>query len=120
MYEAEITAAASAICAEESELLGLLCAAASEELESRLRSGVRPDMCSEMFITASALIAVSTYNSVCIDLNSDCTYRAGSVSVTARDSAKSAAAAAHMRAQAEAMMSPYIVDDNFRFMGVDA
>jgi len=119
MYEAEITAAASAICGEESELIGLLGAAAAEELEHRLKKGVTPELCSDTFITAGALLAVSAYASVDGACEGGDSYSAGRVKVTRRGSEGAAGAALNLRLQAEALMAPYIGDGGFCFTGVD-
>ena len=119
MYEAEIARAASARCGEESELLGLLCTAAAEELEHRLKRDVTPDMCSETFIAAGALLAAAAYASVDGADGSGEEYSAGRVRVKSRGSAGSAGAARNLRMQAEILMSSYTEDGGFRFMGVD-
>lgn len=119
MYEADITRAASAICGEESELIGLLASAAAEELQHMLKDGVTPDMCSEAFIAAGALLAAASYLSVDGASAGVDSYSAGRVKVTRCTPAAAAAAAENLRMQAEMLISAYTEDGGFCFKGVD-
>lgn len=86
------------------------------ELEARLK-----DNCGvpeELFASAAALLAASMFiqlNGLTADLSS---VKLGSLSVAKRGAGSSRSSAAALRTQAEAMLSPWLRDDDFHFQGV--
>ena len=119
MYAEEIYTAACAICGEESDLLGLLSTAASEELEYRMSPDVQLSDISETFIAASALLAVSMYAQSKACGSESISYRAGEVTVNAPNANERESSSGALRRQAEMLMARYLRDDDFWFSGVD-
>lgn len=116
MYAEDIYTAASAICGEKSELLGLLCTAAEEELQFRLKKDVDIKSIESLFIAAAAMLAASMYAETAVDSEVK-SYSVGNVSVAYGD--KSGLRSSALRSRAEAILSGYIDDGGFEFMGVD-
>lgn len=61
----EVAALACRIHGEPDLQLELLCPAVCEQLQARLRRGVRPEDCRASFVCAAALTAVSMLEAVC-------------------------------------------------------
>ena len=110
MFAEEIYSAAVDICREESEVLGLLCKAAEDELLKRLKEDVDPLSIKTLFVTAAAMIACSmneTYGGVK-------SWSAGQVAVT------EGGAVSNLRDRTEILMAGYIdAGSGFDFVGVD-
>lgn len=83
----------------EEALLELLCQAAEQQWEKRLRPGMTAEDCGKAFPCAVA-------------------FTAGSVSVRIRGAAESCALAESLRRTAERLMAPFAVPDDFCFRGV--
>jgi hypothetical protein len=101
----------------DTEALTRLCPAAASELESRLREGVSPDDIEELFVTAAGVLALSMYIGIG-GANDVSGVRAGNVTVSRRGAQSAAVSAATLRREAEAMLSAYLADRGFEFMGV--
>ena len=84
----------------EEALLELLCQAAEQQWEKRLRPGMTTEDCGKAFPCAVA------------------GFTAGSVSVRIRGAAESCALAESLRRTAERLMAPFAVPDDFCFRGV--
>ena len=111
MFAEEIYSAAAALCGEESEILGLLCKTAEEELLRRLKSDVAPASIKALFITAAAMLACDMYTASYGGVKS---WSAGQVSVT------EAAGGENLRDRAEMLLAGYIDSGSgFDFIGVD-
>lgn len=116
----DITARALALLggdAEESEVLSGLCAAAAAELESRLREGASADDAGELFVMAAGVLALSMYVEIG-GADGASGVKAGNVTVSRRGARDSLASAAALRREAESMLSAYLSDRGFEFMGV--
>ncbi len=114
IFTEEIYAAAVILAGGIEELLGF-CRSAENELISRLRSTVTPEMCRETLITASSILAVSMlgYTKAAPEmLHPTGRGRGGQT----RGSGGSSSG--ELRRQAELLMYPYIDDDDFSFLGV--
>ena len=110
MFAEEIYSAAVDICREESEVLGLLCKAAEDELLKRLKEDVDPESIKALFITAAAMIACSMYETY----GGVKSWSAGQFSVT------EGGAVSNLRDRAEILMAGYIdAGSGFDFVGVD-
>ena len=111
MYAEDIYIAASAMCADESETLGLFCSCAETELSGRLKQDVNVSDIKPLFITAAAMLAVSMYFASGGD--SVKSWSAGQVSVTGGASWQD------LRDRAEMLMAGYIdAGSGFDFRGV--
>jgi hypothetical protein len=104
------------LAGEESEELLGFCCSAENELISRLRSTVTPEMCRETLITASSILAVSMLGYTKSGTGDVTSYRAGDVEV--RRDGSGGSSSGELRRQAELLMYPYIDDDDFSFLGV--
>ena len=93
--------------ARQQELLRVQCEASAAILEARLRDGMTPEDCREVFVTAAALQAVAAMEEV--DAVSE--FKAGNLTV------KSGIRTTERKYQAEALMGPYL-KDRFLFVGV--
>lgn len=116
MYE-HIISLASVIAQpteEEKPLLAALCASAETELRGRLRPGVAPADCGDAFACAAALLAAAGLMP-CRPGGVE-QFTAGDVSI--RTGGGTAETASAMRRQAEKLLSPYIGDGGFAFLGV--
>lgn len=105
-------------CTEgEKELLKRLCAAAEDEISSRLRRGVEIRDCAGVFVCAAAWLGASA-----LELSrggeETSSLRAGDLSVTVKPAAERAARAKQLRAQAWQMLAPYTSDGTLYFCGV--
>lgn len=115
IFSEDIYAAAVVLAGAESDGLAALCCAAEREFIARLRPSVTPDMCREILIIASAMLAVSMHGYV-KDGDNITSYKAGDVEV--RRSENSESSRSEMQRQAELLMQPYISDGDFCFVGV--
>jgi len=96
-------------------VLSALCAAAAKELEGRLRQGVNSESLGELFVTAAGMLALA----LCMELNGSgvegvTSFRAGSLSA----SLGAGVSAASLRKAAESLLSAYLEDGGFSFVGV--
>ena len=114
--EARILAFARALAGNDADALVLtgMCAAAAEELESRLRAGVDAGALGETFVRAAGVLALSMYCAV-KDTEKLKSFRAGNLSVEYADGEASPEG---LRKLAEQMLSAYLTDRGFGFMGV--
>ena len=112
MYAEDIYIAASEMCNEESELLGLLCTSSEAELLKRLRSDVNVEDIRPLFITAAAILACSLYSAASgVSVSS---WSAGQVSVSGDCTWQ------EMRDRAEMLLAGYIdCGSGFDFRGVN-
>ena len=95
----------------EEALLELLCQAAEQQWEKRLRPGMTTEDCGKAFTAAADLAAARGGEGVS-------GFTAGSVSVRIRGAAESCALAESLRRTAERLMAPFAVPDDFCFRGV--
>ncbi len=86
-------------------------------MESRLREGVSPDDIGELFITAAGMLALSMYIEVGA-ADDAAGVKAGNVTVSRRGAREGIASAASLRREAEAMLSAFLKDRGFGFVGV--
>ena len=103
----------------EKSFLELLCTAAAQEWEERLRDGLTPESCREAFLCAAALSAVAGLTAARSGQNRVSSFKAGLVSVSGMAAAETGAAAGALCAQAERLMAPFVRDDCFCFKGVN-
>ena len=109
MFAEEIYSAAAALCGEESEILGLLCNTAEEQLLGRLKADVDVKNIKALFITAAAMLACDMYIPASGSVKS---WSAGQVSVTEEGSS-------NLRERAELLLTGYIDSGSgFDFIGV--
>lgn len=106
---------ADALPAQQLSILEALCSASTSALKARLREDLTPDDCGNDFVTAAALMALAALAEVSAEVPTeqitagDFSIRKGAVSYDA--------AGACLRAQAEQIMMPYLMD-RFSFQGV--
>ena len=98
----------------QTDLLNVLCAAATISLTARLREGLTPDDCKADFIAAASLFALASLNEAG-DTSQMEEFKAGDLTV--KQSSKKDAASRCLYNQAELMISPYL-KDRFAFVGV--
>ena len=96
-----------------SQLLQILCTAATSSLESRLRDGITPEDCKADFIAAASLYALAALNEVG---DTDRLEEISAGDLTLRKNSADAAANC-LRNQAQIMIVPYL-KDRFSFQGV--
>lgn len=101
----------------EKPLLTALCAAAEAELARRLREGLSPEDCGDVFPCAAALLAAAGLLP-CRSGGDVEQFSAGDVSLRTGGGGQVCEAAAAMRRQAASMMAGYWGDDAFAFQGV--
>ena len=99
----------------ESQLLQVLCAAASSSLASRLRDEMTPEDCKADFIAAASLYALAALGDVKEDIQVE-EFRAGDLTIRQGNAGRDAASRCLQR-QAEMLILPYL-KDRFSFMGV--
>ena len=101
----------------EEALLELLCQAAEQQWEKRLRPGMTTEDCGKAFPCAVAFTAAAD---LVTGRSGDdvATFKAGDVSVERRDGNDGAALAAALRQTAERLMAPYAVPADFAFRRV--
>ena len=97
----------------ETDLLQILCTAATASLSARLKTGIAPEDCKADFIAAASLFALSALESAAVGDNLE-EFRAGDLTV--KRSGGSAASNC-LRNQAELVILPYL-EDRFAFLGV--
>ena len=101
----------------EEALLELLCQAAEQQWEKRLRPGMTTEDCGEAFPCAVAFTAAADL-AAARGGEGVSGFTAGSVSVRIRGAAESCALAESLRRTAERLMAPFAVPDDFCFRGV--
>lgn len=101
----------------EEALLGLLCQAAEQQWEKRLRPGMTTEDCGKAFPCAVAFTAAADL-AAARGGEGVSGFTAGSVSVRIRGAAESCALAESLRRTAERLMAPFAVPDDFCFRGV--
>ena len=106
MHEEIVALAAGLTGQETGPLLEDLCTAAELYWTGRLKEGISPEDCGAAFRCAAALTAAAG-----LLQGEKSTFRAGSVSVTT-------AGGGDFRAEAAALMAPYVQDGSFAFQGV--
>ncbi len=111
----KIVALAKALGAEtdQEELLSVLCQAAQQELEGRLRPGVTPDDCESAFVPAAAWMALAWLNTG-NGGEGVTAFTAGDVTIRKEGGRETAA----LLDQAGRIMAPYLQDSGFAFLGV--
>jgi hypothetical protein len=97
------------------QVLKRLCQVSSQELVSRLREGVDAQEIEEQFVAAAAMLALSLYLAAEYGENVE-SFAAGSLSVKLSGERVSAAS---LRRQAELILSAYLKDQGFAFLGVE-
>ncbi len=120
IYAREIFDFASELCASElpETAFMTLCAAAEGELTRRLRDGVRAADIRETFVAAAGVLALSMYMTAG-GKGAVTSFKAGNLAVSCADGGETVSAG-RLRALAESMLSDYIRDESFGFMGVRA
>ena len=99
----------------QSQLLQLLCTAATSSLESRLRDGITAEDCKADFIAAASLYALASLNGVEETVQVE-EFQAGDLTVRQSKEGRDAASNCPQR-QADMMILPYL-KDRFSFLGV--
>ena len=99
----------------QSQLLQVLCNAATSSLASRLREGITPEDCKADFIAAASLYALASLNGVEENVQVE-EFQAGDLTIRQSGTSRDAASNCLQR-QAEMMILPYL-QDRFSFMGV--
>ena len=99
---------------EEQELLSALCAAAEQTWRNRLKPGITPEECGEVFLCAAAFTAAA-------DLGAGWggsveSFKVGELSVKTGSGGRDRSAA--WRMSAERLMAPYAQAGDFCFKGV--
>ena len=95
-----------------------MCLSAETELTERLRPEVSPQSLGELFINACAVLALSMYIELQGAFDGLTSVRLGDLSVSLRGASSVRTAASALRRQAETMLSAYLEDSGFCFMGV--
>ena len=101
----------------EEALLELLCQAAEQRWNKRLRPGVTAEDCGEAFPCAVAFPAAADL-AAARGGDGVSGFTAGSVSVRIRSAAESCALAESLRRTAERLMAPFAAPEDFCFRGV--
>ena len=101
----------------EEALLELLCQAAEQRWNKRLRLGVTAEDCGEAFPCAAAFTAAADL-AAARGGDGVSGFTAGSVSVRIRSAAESCALAESLRRTAERLMAPFAAPEDFCFRGV--
>lgn len=98
-------------------VLMTLCKSAAGELRERLRSGVSAAEIKERFVAAAGVLALSMYAAAgAAPAPAVRAFKAGNLSVSCAGA--ETASAASLRRQAERMLSAYLRDGDFAFLGV--
>ena len=106
---------AGALEERQSQLLQVLCNAATASLEVRLRDGITAEDCKEDFVAAASLYALASLGSVEESALVE-EFQAGDLTV--RQSRQNRDAASNcLRRQADQLILPYL-KDRFSFLGV--
>ena len=102
----------------ESSVLGQLCGAAMDYWTAQLRDGVEPENCRGAFVAACAWTALAGMTGAGESASpSPVSFTAGDLTVHNRSSSASANVR-NLRAQAEAIMAPFVRDGDFAFLEV--
>lgn len=102
------------------EILGAVCQAAAAEIKSKLKSGVCADDLGEVYVTAAGILAIAMYMELADSAESGLSsFSAGNLSVKLSETEGIKASASSLRKTAETMLSVYLKDSGFCFMGVD-
>ena len=101
----------------EEALLELLCQAAEQRWNKRLRPGVTAEDCGKAFPCAVAFTATADL-AAARGGEGVSGFTAGSVSVRIRSAAESCALAESLRRTAERLMAPFAAPEDFCFRGV--
>ena len=101
----------------EEALLELLCQAAEQRWNKRLRPGVTAEDCGEAFPCAAAFTAAADL-AAARGGDGVSGFTVGSVSVRIRSAAESCALAESLRRTAERLMAPFAAPEDFCFRGV--
>lgn len=101
----------------EEALLELLCQAAEQQWEKRLRPGMTTEDCGKAFPCAVAFTAAADL-AAARGGEGVSGFTAGSVSVQARSPAEAGTQAAELRCTAWRLMAPFAVPGDFAFQGV--
>ena len=102
------------------EVLGAVCEAAAMEIKAKLRDNVSPDDLGELFVTAAGMLAIAMYMEFSDGAESGIkSFSAGNLSASISSSEGIKASAASLRETAEKLLSAYLKDSGFCFMGVD-
>lgn len=99
---------------EQTEILQVLCAAATASLTARLKDGLRPEDCKADFVAAASLFALAALNGI-KDASALEQISAGDLTIRKKGTPDTASNV--LRNQAELMIAPYL-KDCFAFMGV--
>lgn len=100
---------------KHAELLWVLCASSAAALAARLKDGVAPEDCKEVFVEAASLYALAALGTA--DENASIEeFKAGDLTVKRGNTGRDAASRC-LEKQAERMIRPYL-KDCFAFMGV--
>lgn len=104
---------AASICGllEADELLRMLCQAAFDSLQARLRDGVTPEVCGKAFWIAAAALAAKAWQEG-KGKEDIAAFAAGSVSLKVNQEGD------RFTSAALALLSPWLKDEGFAFMGV--
>ena len=112
----EILSFAQALAGDDADtaVLTAMCAAAASELEARLKTGVSAELLGGTFTTAAGVLALGMY---CAVKNPEGLkrFQAGNLSVEYADGE---ASPERLRQAAEALLSAYLADRGFGFLGV--
>lgn len=98
---------------QQTDLLNILCAAATASLTARLKEGITPEDCKADFVAAASLLALASLNGTDSAEQLE-EFKAGDLTV--KRGSKDAASRCLQR-QAEMMITPYL-KDRFAFQGV--
>lgn len=101
-----------------SRALRTVCRAAAQELEKRLRAGVKSSDIEELFVSAAGILALSMYMEL-YDLPESKldSFSAGELNIKF-NSGERLESAATLRRRAESMLSAYLECGGFEFRGV--
>lgn len=99
----------------QSQLLQILCTAATASLKVRLRDGITPEDCKADFVAAASLYALASLGDVEETVQVE-EFKAGDLTVRQNRERRDAASNCLQR-QADMMILPYL-KDRFSFMGV--
>lgn len=112
---AELARSLGRVEEQEYGVLDGLCEAACRQLQSRLRSGVKPEDCGQCFVLAGAWMALAGLE-VSRAVGQAERFSAGDVSIQAGDAGQRAE---ELHRQAGKLMAGWLRDENFMFCGVD-
>ncbi len=97
---------------QQSDLLAVLCSAATAGLTARLREGLTPEDCKADFLAAASLYALAALS--CTGAGAVTEFKAGDLTLK---QGTADAAARCLQRQAQMLMGPYLAD-RFSFAGV--